>query len=206
MILAARATMTWMSIIRHDATWERMIRGVEKVRERLQRAVDALEAAGIPYAVVGGHAVAAWVSRVDEAAVRNSRDVDILLRRDDLEAATTALTSAGFIYRKSSGVMMFLDGKGAKARDAVHILLAGEKVLPEYDAPTPDVEPSEPTSAFRVVPLESLVRMALTSSRREDRMHLRDMADVGLIDASWPGRFTPELSARLQSLLDDPDG
>lgn len=71
-----------------DVSWERMIRAVEKVRERLTRAVRALEAAGVPYAVVGGNAVAAWVARVDEAAVRNTQDVDLLLRRTDLPAAT----------------------------------------------------------------------------------------------------------------------
>ena len=62
-------------------SWERMIRAVEKVRDRLRRAVAALKKAGVPYAVAGGNAVAAWVSRVDEAAVRNTQDVDILLRR-----------------------------------------------------------------------------------------------------------------------------
>jgi len=56
-----------------------MVRAVERVRERLCRAVAALEAAEVPYAVAGGHAVAAWVSRVDEAAVRNTQDVDILV-------------------------------------------------------------------------------------------------------------------------------
>ena len=77
-----------------EATWERMIRAVEKVRERLRRAVAALEAAGVPYAVAGGNAVAAWVSRVDEAAVRNTQDVDILLRRADLPGAIAAMTQA----------------------------------------------------------------------------------------------------------------
>ena len=57
---------------------DRMVRAVEKVRERLHRAASALEAAGIPYAVVGGNAVAAWVATVDEAAVRNTQDVDLL--------------------------------------------------------------------------------------------------------------------------------
>ena len=52
-----------------DVSFERMISAVEKVRERLMRAARALEKAGIPYAVAGGNAVAAWVSRVDEAAV-----------------------------------------------------------------------------------------------------------------------------------------
>ena len=64
-----------------DVSWERMIRAVEKVRQRVLRAASALEKAGIPYAVAGGNAVAAWVSRVDEAAVRNTQDVDVLLRR-----------------------------------------------------------------------------------------------------------------------------
>lgn len=61
-----------------EVSWERMIGAVEKVRSRLLRAAAALEAAGVPYAVVDGNAVAAWVSRVDESAVRNTQDVDLL--------------------------------------------------------------------------------------------------------------------------------
>ena len=50
----------------YEPTWERMIRAVEKVRERCVRAAKALEAAGVAYAVIGGNAVANWVARVDE--------------------------------------------------------------------------------------------------------------------------------------------
>ena len=67
-----------------DVSLERMVRAVEKVRDRLLRAAKVLEDAKIPYSVVGGNAVAAWVARVDEAAVRNTQDVDIILRREDL--------------------------------------------------------------------------------------------------------------------------
>src|SRR5688572_14408560 len=95
-------------------SWERMIGAVEKVRQRLDRAVAALKAAGIPYAVAGGNAVAAWVSRIDEAAVRNTQDVDILLRRDDLERAKSTLASAGFVFRHVKSIDMFLDGPNAK--------------------------------------------------------------------------------------------
>ena len=49
-----------------------MTRAVERIRQRLRKATAALEAAGIAYAVVGGNAVAAWVSRVDEAANRRT--------------------------------------------------------------------------------------------------------------------------------------
>jgi len=189
-----------------DVSWERMIRAVEKVRQRVVRAAWALEKAGIPYAVAGGNAVAAWVSRVDEAAVRNTQDVDVLLRRSDLDAAKTAMAEAGFVYRRAAGLEMFLDGPGAKARDAVRVVFAGEKVRPEYPAPAPDVSESEPTASFRVLGLESLVRMKLTSFRDKDRTHLRDLLDVGLIDAAWVGRLPAELGARLQTLVDTPDG
>jgi hypothetical protein len=183
-----------------------MIRAVEKVRERLNRAAAALEQAGIPYAVAGGNAVAAWVSRVAEAAVRNTQDVDILLRRDDLERAKSALAAAGFVYRHSSGIDIFLDGPGAKARDAVHVVFATEKVRQDYSQASPDVDQSEPAENFRVLSLEPLVRMKLTSFRDKDRTHLRDLIDVGLIDETWTGRLPAELSARLQELLDNPEG
>jgi hypothetical protein len=187
-------------------SWERMIGAVEDVRNRLDRAVAALKQAGIEYAVVGGNAVAAWVSRIDRAAIRNTRDVDLMLRREDLEAAKTALASAGFIYRHSAGMDMFLDGPGAKARDAVHLIFCGEKVRKEDIAPTPDISESEDDEAFRVVSLEALVRMKLNAYRDKDRTHLRDMIDVGLIDQSWPAKFQPELGQRLQAILDNPDG
>ena len=187
-------------------TLDRMVRAVEKVRERLRSSTDALNRAGVRYAVVGGNAVAAWVAQVDEAAVRNTRDVDILLRRADLQAARSALEAAGFVYRRSAGIDMFLDGPDAKARDAVHVLFAGERVRPDDLLPAPDVDESERVDSFHVLSLEALVRVKLNVNRDKDRTHLRDMIDVGLIDASWPARYPPELAARLQSLLDDPQG
>jgi len=190
----------------HEFSLERMIRAVEKVRDRLLRATAALEKAGVAYAVIGGNAVAAWVARVDEAAVRNTQDVDILLRRADLPAARAALEGAGFVYRHVAGIDLFLDGPDAKARDAVHVLFTGEKVRPDYALPTPDVTEFEQGPAYRMLPLDALVRMKLTSFRVKDQMHLQDMAGVGLIDASWLGRVPPELAPRLQQILDNPEG
>jgi hypothetical protein len=187
-------------------SWERMIGAVEKVRERLRRAVAALKAAEVPYAVVGGNAVAAWVSRVDEAAARNTQDVDILLRRSDLPKATAALAQAGFVHRHAKGLDMFLDGPTAKARDAVHIVFASEKVRLDSLAAAPDVADSEETEIFRLVTLDALVRMKLTAFRDKDRTHLRDLIEVGLVDSTWAGRLPAELAARLQSILDTPEG
>ena len=185
---------------------QRMVRAVEKVRERLLRAAKALGQAGIPYAVAGGNAVAAWVTRVDEAAVRNTQDVDILLRRSDLDAAKKALEDVGFVYRHSASLDMFLDGPKAKARDAVHIIFAGEKVRPDEPVANPDVTESEPAEEYQVLSLEPLTRIKLTAFRDKDRVHLRDLIEVGLIDASWRQRFPEPLAERLQQILDTPNG
>ena len=96
-------------------------------------------------------------------------------------------------------------GPGAKARDAVHVLFAGEKVRSEYVLPAADVSEVVRSKGFCVISLEALVRMKLTSYRLKDRVHLLDMIGVGLIDNSWPKRFPAELASRLQSLLDNPD-
>lgn len=178
----------------------------EKVKERLARSTAALEKAGVPYAVVGGNAVAEWVGRIDEDAVRNTRDVDILIRRDDLPAARSALEPAGFVYCQSFGVDMFLDGPQGRPTSAVHLLFAGEAVRPGDQAITPDVNESEPGAGFRVVSLEALVRMKLTSFRLKDRVHLQDLIGVGQIDRTWLARLPAVLAARLQELLDNPDG
>ncbi len=169
-------------------------------------AAKALEEAKVPYAVAGGNAVAAWVARVDEAAVRNTQDVDIILRREDLEAAKAAMAQAGFVYRHVKSIDLFLDGSDAKARDAVHIVFASEKVRSDYLLPAPEVTEAEITPEFRLLNLESLVAMKLTSFRLKDRVHLLDMIDVGLIDASWLNRLPEPLSARLKGLLDNPEG
>lgn len=193
-------------------SWQRMGQGIEQVRRRLERAANALATAGVRYAVVGGNAVAAWVSRVEPAAVRNTRDVDILLSRADDAVAKSALEAAGFVHRRvaslgRAGAMdVFLDGPEAKVRDAVHILWAGENAVPDAIAPTPELGPTESADGFALVALEDLLRMKLTSFRDKDRMHLRDLASVGLVDDSWLSRFPAPLAERLRAILDDPEG
>jgi hypothetical protein len=185
--------------------WERTALAVEKVKQRLRRVTEALQQAGVAYAVAGGNAVAEWVGRVDEAAVRNTRDVDILLRRVDLETAKRALEAAGFVYGRVLGVDVFLDGPHGRVKDAVHVVFANEKVQSNYVSASPDVSDSEPAAQFQVVSLPALVQMKLTSFRLKDRVHLMDLIDVGLIDATWTARLPLDLAARLQQLLDNPD-
>jgi hypothetical protein len=162
-----------------------MVRAVEKVRQRLLRAAAALDAGGVPYAVAGGNAVAAWVSRVDEAAVRNTQDVDIVLRRVDLPAAIAAMTQAGFVHRHVAGIEMFLDGGfGGSARcgSRGHGRREGAPGLPRARSGHCGIRGDR---SFRLLSLEALVRMKLTAFRDKDRTHLRDLIEVGLVDAGW---------------------
>ena len=188
-----------------EVSWERMSNAVERVRQRLLRAARALEQAKVPYAVAGGNAVAAWVSRVDEAAVRNTQDVGMVLRRADLPTARKALEQAGFVYRHAAGIDMFLDGPDARARDAVQIVFAAEKVRAHYPEAVPDVAESEKTETLYLLSLDALVRMKLTSFRDKDRVHLRDLMEVGLVDETWLERLSTVLRTRLQELLDNPE-
>ena len=186
--------------------WERALMAAEKVKERMRRATRALDAAGVPYAVAGGNAVAEWVARIDEGAVRNTRDVDILVRRADLPAVRAALEAVGFMYYYLLDVDMFIDGPNGRPSEAVHLLFAGERVKQDDELTLPELDESERAAEFQVANLEALLRMKLIAFRRKDQVHLLDMIGVGLIDATWPARFPASLGARLQSLLDDPNG
>ena len=185
---------------------ERMARAVEKVQERLHRTAKALEAGNVSYAVIGGNAVAAWVAKVDEGAVRTTRDVDILIRQSDLEAAKAAMDVAGFDYAFTYGVHLFIERPNGKPSEGVHLLFAGEKVKATDPVPAPEMTESERGAAFQVLNLEALVRMKLVAFRRKDQVHLQDMVRLGLIDATWPEKFPEVLAERLREILADPDG
>ena len=194
------------SLVIDDALFARMERAVLNVETRMRRASDALRAAGVPFAVVGGNAVAAWVGSVDEAAVRNTRDVDIMVRRVDFERVHDALTRVGFVYRKAAGIDLFLDEENGKAADAVHLVFAGEMVRPHEPLPNPDVSEVETVRGVPALALFPLVQIKLTAFRRKDQVHLLDLIGVGLVDVTWLPRLPAPLAARLQELLDDPEG
>lgn len=87
----------------------------------------------------------------------------------------------------------------------MHIVPAAERIRPEYLTDSPDVTDSKNVGAFRVVSLEALVTMKLTSFRRKDQVHLLDLLSVGLVDAGWVGRLPAPLASRLRELIDTPD-
>jgi hypothetical protein len=63
-----------------------------------------------------------------------------------------------------------------------------------------------PLTLWKMPACLTLVRMKLTSFRDKDRVHLRDLLDVGLVDASWLEQVPTELRSPLNELLDNPEG
>lgn len=177
---------------------------IDEVTERMRRIGRALDEAQVAYALVGGQAVALWVATKDPAAVRTTKDVDILLRREDLSRARAAANSVALDYFEVAGVGMFLERSDPNPRKAVHLLWSGEKVRPEYPLPSPTIDERETLDpAMPVVSLAGLVRMKLMSNRDQDRLHLRDLIGVGLVTRDILAPLPPELAARLDDLLSE---
>ncbi|MBL8885771.1 MAG: hypothetical protein JNK16_03850 [Phycisphaerales bacterium] len=184
----------------------RMAEAPVRVRNRLVATSRAIRFENIPYAITGDCAVSLWVATVDRAAVRNTQDVDLLIRRSDFDRVRSSMEQAGFTYRKAAGLELFLDHGATSPRDAVHLVFANELVRAGEAAPNPGVEESTDLGDFRVINLDALVRIKLTAFRDKDRTHLRDLIGVGLIDGTWVQKLQGQLAERLQTLLDTPDG
>lgn len=178
-----------------DELWARIERAEQQARNRLDRAAETLDRQGIPYVAVGELAVQFWVAMADRSALRNARDVDIVLGQDALPAALAALEQTGFV---AIGTDVLLDETGGR----VHIHIAANASKESV----PTLDDYQVILGVRVASLESLVRMMLSSFTILERLNLRGMLDVGLIDETWLPRFSGQLRDRLQELIDTPDG
>ena len=165
------------------STFHTHVMAVDRVEHRLRRVAAALDAAGISYAVVGGNAVAAWMARADPGATRATKDVDLLVRREDEARVSAAMANLGFKRQDLRRLVLFIDPDEPSKRSGVHLIWADETLLPSYPCPTPSVgEAVRDPEGFLLLDLPALVRMKLTSFRDIDRVHVADMLSVGLID------------------------
>jgi hypothetical protein len=167
---------------------------VDQLRDVVKRLDSALTSAGIRYQIIGGFAVFCHVDRIDPLAARLTRDVDVAIDRNDLQRIEQAVKSIGSQYRHVDGVDMLADAAARKARSAVHLFFAREKVRPEYTEPVPEIsEPARTDQGTFIAPVKDLVHMKLTSFRLKDQVHIQDMDSVGLI--------TPEIENSLSAVL-----
>lgn len=180
-------------------------RAVEKVRERLLKTCRTLEGAGVPYVVIGGNAVAVWVGSKDEGAIRNTKDVDILLNRTDLARAAEAMASAGFDLAEVDGITMFLDRTDPMPSRGVHVHFAGERLCSHASAIAPPVKAGVTRDGVPALDLKELLILKLATFRNIDRVHIRDMLNVDLIDDAVAEQIPQELRPRLEEIRADPD-
>ncbi len=138
----------------------------------------AFTAAGIEYRVIGGLAVYLYVEEREPDAGRLTRDIDIVVRREDLGSIAMAVEPFGLQYRQVAGIDMLIQA-GQPARRAVHM---------QY-GPASDLGAPRIVKGVRLIAVEDLVRMKLTSFRLKDQTHLKDLDEAGVI--------TPEIEAHL---------
>lgn len=176
---------------------------VNRVEWLLKTVTSALDEAGVPYAVIGGNAVATWVAVRDEGAVRATKDVDLLLRRADLDRAEAALSPLGFLREEVLGTPVFLEATNPRSSQGVHVILANEIIRAGTRFAAPDVGGAvRSANGHLVIDLLALVAMKLVANRRVDQVHIEDMLRVGLIDADLAGRLPEDLLERLRFVRD----
>ena len=166
---------------------------VQQLFDLAQLVEQAFSAAGLDYRVVGGLAAYLYVEEAEPDAGRLTKDIDIIVRREDLQKIGSAVEPFGLEYRHVAGVDMLVRREQPSARRAVHLIFTLEKVRPEYPEATPDLGSPKTLQGIRVLSLADLVRMKLTSFRLKDQLHIKDLDEAGLI--------TPEIEAGLSAVL-----
>ena len=174
--------------------------GMASLTDDLERIVDMLNATGIAFEVIGGVAVNAHIMEHHRSRSFVTRDVDLMIRREDLDVVVEAGRAAGYEGRKIMGGYMLIRA-GQEIGEAVHLVFTGERSKSTQPLPHPALQP-EMKLIFGllvpVAPLPDLVRMKLTSFRPKDVAHLEILDETGLISASVEEGLPLELRSRLE--------
>lgn len=178
--------------------------------ERLFALVGTLEKIAAPpaaekisYELIGGCAVMVQVNRVDPSAVRNTKDIDIMIHRADLERIKKVAGQHGFTFRHSAGLDRLMPDGETRALNAVHLIFSGEKVKASQAVPNPPLRPEHHSIHgvdVAVISVSDLVQMKLSNYRPIDQVHIQDLDSVGLITAAVEEALPHALHARLQEL------
>ena len=137
----------------------------------LQNLTRRLDEERIPYALIGGLALAA------HGFVRMTQDVDILMTREGLETFKQRFLGRGYVLAFSGAEKTFRD---TETQVRIEILITGD--YPGDGKPKPVAFP-DPSTVFterggmRVIPMETLVELKLASGMSAPH-RLRDLADV----------------------------
>jgi hypothetical protein len=184
---------------------QRMVNAVERVRRRLHAVSEAFRSARVDHAIIGEQAAAAWVATVDPCAVRSSPAIEVLIRPGDVDRSLPGLCQAGFAPVSRGSSLALLEAHNPNPRETVTLVIAGE-ISPRHSTAHPDPIESEVLGRLQIVALRPLVVWMLDRDTLIDRVCVRDLLNIGLINQSWTAKLPPILAARLQTLIDTPDG
>ena len=159
----------------------------------LQNLTRRLEEETIPYALIGGLALAA------HGFVRMTQDVDILMTREGLESFKERFLGRGYVLAFSGADKTFRD---TETQVRIEILITGD--YPGDGKPKPVAFP-DPSLVFterggmRVIPIETLIELKLASGMSAPH-RLRDLADVQdlITTLKLPMEFAETLDASVR--------
>jgi hypothetical protein len=168
------------------------------VHGALTRLVDRLTELKIPYAIVGALSLNAYGYQ------RTTSDVDVLLRREDLEAFKKAYLGRGYV-EKFPGSKGFRD---ANQNVDIDVLLTGD--YPGDGKEKPVAFPDPATAAvlgerFALLPLSTLIELKVASGMTAPH-RLRDLADVielireNAIEESFSKSLDPYVQEKFREL------
>ena len=120
-----------------------------------------------------------------------------MVRRVDLPRIREAVQPYGLVYRHVAGLDMLEEAANPKAKTAIHLVMAGERVRPESVEPTPDLGTGEIIMGARITSIDHLLKMKLTRFRLKDQVHVQDLDGAGLITKSMEEALSPILRQRL---------
>jgi len=140
------------------------------VQRALERLVDRLNALEIPYAIIGALSLNAYGYQ------RTTSDVDVLLRREDLESFKAAYLGRGYAEKVPGG--KGLRDVGQKVD--IDVLLTGDFPGDGKEKAVAFPDPAiaaERGERFALLPLRMLIELKLASGMTAPH-RLRDLADV----------------------------
>src|SRR6185295_7176876 len=117
------------------------------------RVEKAFASAGLDYQAIGGLATYLYVEEAEPDAGRLTRDIDIAVRREDLDRIARAVGLFGLQYRHVAGVDMLVQEGAPSARRAVYLIFTGEKVKANYPEAAPAIGLCRVLHGVRLAPL-----------------------------------------------------
>lgn len=181
--------------------FQKMLDKETKLLKRKLLVTTELNNSEIPYSIIGGNAVNALLTHFSDSYGVSTRDLNVLLRRNDINSVEKVLGEQGFRRRRTIMGDVFLDPNSNKVEDAVHILVALEKVKLSDSVVTPDVDEYITIDNIRYANVNALVRMKLTAYRNKDKGHIDLLIEQGIVTLEEIALLPATLGARLLELF-----